>query len=164
MMRYPRSRGYQNVSAASRLKPLLLIVLVLAAAFAIFKMAGVGGINEGNFEAQRNSRLRSEVQSAVNSVNSLSRLGASSTSSVLGKIRQHVHGMEVINDLNVGMYGEVGRLYPQSVFDNIYSIIDTYDARLTSGQKVNDTLTSLSEAVNELSTMTTTLLDAAEAR
>ena len=141
-----------------------MIVLVLLAAFLIFKAAGVGGINEGNFEAQRNSRLRSEVQSAVNSVNSLSRLGASSTSSVLGKIRQYVHGMEVINDLNVGMYGEVGRLYPQSVFDNIYSIIDTYDARLTSGQKVNDTLTSLSEAVNELSTMTTTLLDAAEAR
>ena len=161
MMRYPR-QGY--VSRSSRLKPILMIVLVLLAAFLIFKAAGVGGINEGNFEAQRNSRLRSEVQSAVNSVNSLSRLGASSTSSVLGKIRQHVHGMEVINDLNVGMYGEVGRLYPQSVFDNIYSIIDTYDARLTSGQKVNDTLTSLSEAVNELSTMTTTLLDVAEAR
>lgn len=160
MMRYPR-QGYVNRS--SRLKPILMILLVLVAAFLIFKAAGVGGINEGNFEAQRNSKLRSEVQSAVSSVHSLSRLGASSTSSVLGKIRQYVHGMEVINDLNVGMYGEVGRLYPQSVFDNIYSIIDTYDARLTSGQKVNDTLNSLTEAVNELSTMTTTLLDAAEA-
>ena len=160
MMRYPR-QGYVNRS--SRLKPILMILLVLVAAFLIFKAAGVGGINEGNFEAQRNSKLRSEVQSALSSVHSLSRLGASSTSSVLGKIRQYVHGMEVINDLNVGMYGEVGRLYPQSVFDNIYSIIDTYDARLTSGQKVNDTLNSLTEAVNELSTMTTTLLDAAEA-
>ena len=116
MMRYPR-RGYTPPS--SRLKPILVIVLVLVAAFLIFKAAGVGGINEGNFEAQRNSKLRSEVQAAVSGVNSLSRLGASSTSSMLGKIRQYVHGMEVINDLNVGMYGKVGRLYPQSVFDSI---------------------------------------------
>lgn len=41
------------------------------------------------------------------------------------------------------MFGEVGRLYEQSVFDNIYNIIDTYDAKLSSGQKVNDSLTSL---------------------
>lgn len=159
MMRYPR-RGYTPPS--SRLKPILIIVLVLVAAFLIFKAAGVGGINEGNFEAQRNSKLRSEVQAAVSGVNSLSRLGASSTSSMLGKIRQYVHGMEVINDLNVGMYGEVGRLYPQSVFDGIYSIIEEYDAKLSSGQKVNDSLTALSEAVNELSTMTTTLLTGLE--
>lgn len=160
MMRYPRQ---SYVPRSSRLKPILVIVLVLLAAFLIFKAAGVGGINEGNFEAQRNSKLRSEVQSAVSSVNSLSRLGASSTSSMLGKIRQYVHGMEVINDLNVGMYGEVGRLYPQSVFDRIYSIIEEYDARLSSGQKVNDALTSLSEAINELSTMTNTLLNGIEA-
>lgn len=159
MMRYPR-RGYTPPS--SRLKPILIIVLVLVAAFLIFKAAGVGGINEGNFEAQRNSKLRSEVQAAVSGVNSLSRLGASSTSSMLGKIRQYVHGMEVINDLNVGMYGEVGRLYPQSVFDSIYSIIEEYDAKLSSGQKVNDSLTALSEAVNQLSAMTTTLLTGLE--
>ena len=160
MMRYPR-QGYG--SRASRLKPILIIVLVLVAAFLIFKAAGVGGINEGNFEAQRNSKLRSEVQSAVSGVNSLSRLGASSTSSMLGKIRQYVHGMEVINDLNVGMYGEVGRLYPQSVFDSIYSIIEEYDAKLTSGQKVNDSLTALSEALNQLSEMTNSLLNGLEA-
>jgi len=160
MMRYPRQ---SYAPRSSRLKPILVILLVLLAAFLIFKAAGVGGINEGNFEAQRNSKLRSEVQSAVSCVNSLSRLGASSTSSMLGKIRQYVHGMEVINDLNVGMYGEVGRLYPQSVFDQVYSIIEEYDARLSSGQKVNDALTSLSEAINELSDMTNTLLNGIEA-
>ncbi len=146
----------------NRMKPVLIIVLILVAAFLIFKAAGVGGINEGNFETQRNNELRSEAQAAVNSVNSLSRLGATSTSSTLGRIRQHVHGIEVINDLNVGMYGEVGRLYPQSVFDNLYSIIDTYDAKLISGQKVNDSLTALSEAVNELYDMTMAILDRVE--
>ena len=162
MMRYSRSRSYNVTSRSDRLKPILVIILVLLAAFLIFKATGVGGINEGNFEAQRNSKLRSEVQAAQNCVNSLSRLGASSTSSMLGRIRQHVHGMEVINDLNVGMYGEVGRLYPQMVFDNVYSIIEEYDAKLTSGQKVSDTLTSLSAAITELGTMTTTLLDGME--
>lgn len=164
MTRYTRSRGgYSAVMRSHRYRPILVILLVLLAAFLIFKLSGVGGISEGNFEAQRNTRLRSEVQHAVSSVNSLSRLGASSTSAMLGRIRQYVHGVEVLNDLNVGMYGEIGRLYQQSVFDSIYAIIEEYDARLASGQKVNDTLTSLSEAVTQLSDMTYQLLDGATA-
>ena len=156
MMRY--SRGYQRPSVFSRLKPLLLIVLVLAAAFVIFKATGIGGINEGNFEAQRNSELRSEMQNAMSNVNALSRLGSSSTAGMLGRVRQYVHGVEVINDLNVGMYGEVGRLYPQSVFTNIYSIIEEYEAKLSSGQKVSDVLSRLSEAVNDLNNRTYVIL------
>ncbi len=157
MMRY--SKGYSSApSAASRLKPIILIVLVLVAAFLIFKVSGVGGINEGNFETQRNSELRSEVQNAVSSVNSLSRLGSSTTAGMLGRVRQYVHGVEVINDLNVGMYGEIGRLYPASVFSDIYSIIEEYEAKLSSGQKVSDSLTALSEAINDLNSRTYAIL------
>ena len=159
MMRYTRGNSYRSVARSNRYKPILIILLVLLAAFLLFKFTGVGGLNEANFENQRNAKLRSEVQHAVSSVNSLSRLGASSTSSMLGRIRQYVHGDEVINDLNVSMYGEVGRLYEQSVFESIYSIIEEYDAKLTSGQKVNDSLNTLSEAVNQLSDQTTALLD-----
>lgn len=161
MTRYNRTRGYNAVMRSNRYKPILIIVLVLIAAFLIFKVAGVGGLNEANFEAQRNAKLRSEVQHAMNNVNSLSRLGASSSSAALGHIRQYVHGVEVINDLNVGMYGEIGRLYSQTVFDGIYAVIDEYNARLASGQKVSDTLTVLSDAINELSVLTTTLIDGA---
>ena len=85
MTRYMRSRGYHSVMRSHRYRPILIILLVLLAAFLIFKVAGVGGINESNYEAQRNTRLRSEVQHAVSSVNSLSRLGASSTSAMLGR-------------------------------------------------------------------------------
>ena len=49
------------------------------------------------------------------------------------------------------------------MFDNIYTIIEAYDAKLASGQQVSDTLTSLSEAINQLSDMTTVLLDGEEA-
>ena len=155
-MRY--SKGYSSASPSSRLKPLFWIVLILVAAVVIFKLAGVGGISQGNFEIQRNSELRSEVQGAIASVNSLSRLGASTTSGMLGRVRQYVHGVEVINDLNVGMYGEIGRLYPQTVFDNIYAIIEEYEAKLSSGQKVSDSLTALSEAVNDLNARTYVVL------
>lgn len=159
MMRYTRSRGgYSMASNSRRFMPILLIVLVLVAAFLIFKLAGVGGINEGNFEQQRNNQLRSEVQHAVSSVNSLSRLGSSTTAGMLGRIRQHIHGVEILNELNVGMYGEVGRLYSQSTFDNLYAIIEEYEAKLSSGQKVSDTLNALSSAVNQLSTDTYAIL------
>ena len=156
MTRY--NRGYSNVMRSNRYRPILVILLVILAAFLLFKFVGVGGINGGNFESQRNAKLRSEMQHAMSNTNSLSRLGATSTSGVLGKIRQYVHGIEVLNDLNVSMYGEVGRLYAQSEFDNIYSIIEVYDAKLVSGQKVNDSLTSLTEAIEQLSLLTNTVL------
>ncbi|MBR2925879.1 MAG: hypothetical protein IKC28_12755 [Clostridia bacterium] len=155
-----RQKGYryQNTRSSNPLIPILLIVGILLVAFLIFRMSGVGGLNETNFTNQRNAKLRSEVQYALAATNKLSRLGASSTTIELSKIRQYVHGVELINELNVSMYGEVGRLYSQSVFDNIYTILDTYDAKLASGQKVNDSLNSLTEAINNLSNMTNGIL------
>ena len=158
MMRYQRS-SYQNVMRSNRYRPILVIVLVLVAAFLILRFAGVGGLDSAGFEAQRNAKIRSEMQHALSSVNNLSRLGATSTSSVLARVRQYVHGIEVVNDLNVSMYGEVGRLYDVSVFDNLYAIIDNYDSCLASGQKVNDALSKLTDAINQLNTLTNAVLN-----
>ncbi len=164
MMRYSRSRKYNTVMQSNRYRPVLVILLVLLAAFLIFKVAGIGGMDEGNFAEQRNSKLRSEMQQAVTCVNSLSPQGGSSTSGILGKVRQYVHGMEVINDLNVSVYGEVGRLFEQSTFDSIYSIIESYEAKLSSGQAVNTSLNDLREAIAALSERTYALLNAAEGK
>ncbi|MFR5854040.1 MAG: hypothetical protein ACLUE8_06750 [Lachnospiraceae bacterium] len=57
------------------------------------------------------------------------------------------------------MYGEVGRLYDVSTFDNIYAIIDNYDSCLASGQKVNDALSKLTDAINQLNTLTNAVLN-----
>lgn len=149
---------YQNTRSASPLIPILIIIGILLAAFFIFRASGVGGLNESNFTNQRNAKLRGEVQYAMAATNKLSRLGASSTTIELARIRQYVHGVELINELNVSMYGEVGRLYAQSVFDNIYAILDTYDAKLASGQKVNDSLNALTEAINDLNNRTNGVL------
>ena len=154
MYRYSGGSRYRNVMRSHRYQPIIILVLIIAAVFVILKLAGVGSLNESNYEQQRDQRLNSEAQSAVDQVNNLSRLGATSTSSTLGKIRQYVHGVEVLNNLNVSMYGEVGRLYPQSVFDNIYTIITQYDTNLSTGSKVNESLNLLSEAVTDLQAQT----------
>lgn len=155
-----KKQGYQfkNTRSASPWLPILIVVGVLAAALLLFRFSGVGGVDQNNFASQRNAKLRSEVQLASAAANRLSRLGASSTTIELARIRQYVHGVELINDLNVSMYGEVGRLYSQSVFDNLYSILDTYDAKLASGQKVNDSLNALAEAIADLTTRTNGVL------
>lgn len=159
MRRYTRNtRGYNTSTHSGRLRPILIILLVLLAAFLLLRFTGVGGLNEANFENQRNAKLRSEVQHAVSQVNTLKPDGSSDSASILGRVRQYVHGVEVVNDLNVSMYGEVGRLYEQSVFDNIYSIIAKYDAMLSSGQKTTESLNNLREAINALSDKTTALL------
>jgi len=158
LYRYNSQTRFNSVMRSNRYRPILVILIIIVAAFVLLKLVGVGGLNESNFENQRNAKLRSEIQHAVSQTNTLSRLGATTTSNVLGKIRQYVHGIEIINDLNVSMYGEVGRLYQQSIFDNIYTIIDSYDAKLSSGQKVSDSLTSLTDSIDELSALTTAII------
>lgn len=154
---------YKRSSRLSPLVPILIVIAIVVAIFLVIRFTGVGALNETNFTNQRNAKLRSEMQFAVATTNKLSRLGASSTTVELARIRQYVHGIELLNDLNVSVYGEFGRLYPASTFENIYSILDTYDAKLASGQKVNDSLNSLTEAINNLNLMTNNLLGFEEA-
>ncbi len=156
MYRYRSPNRFNYVMKSNRFRPLLILAVLGLAVFLIIKLAGGGGLNEANFENHRNAKIRSEMQHAVSQTNSLSRLGASSTSGALGRIRQYIHGVEVVNDLNVSMYGEVGRLYQQSYFDQIYTVIDAFDAKLSSGQKVNDSLAALTEAITLLNDYTNT--------
>jgi hypothetical protein len=162
MYRYSGNSRYRSVMRSHRWQPVVAIFVLIVAVIIVLKLVGVGSLDEGNYERQRNARLRSEAQNAVTQVNTLSRLGATSTSNTLGKIRQYVHGVEVINTLNISMYGEVGRLYQQSVFDNIYGIIDQYELNLSTGQKVNESLALLSEAITELNAFTLELIGAAQ--
>jgi len=159
MYRYSNNSRYRNVMRSHRYQPILILIIIIIAVVVILKMVGVGSLDEGNYERQRNARLRSEMQNAVTHVNTLSRLGATTTSNSLGKIRQYVHGVEVLNELNISMYGEVGRLYQQTVFDTIYNTIDLYDSNLSTGSKVNETLTSLTEAVDALNTLTLVIIN-----
>ena len=158
MHRYPNNKRFTYVMKSNRIWPPIIIVALLAIAFLVYYFVGRGGLDEANFENHRNARLRNETQYALSQTNSLSRLGATSTAGALGRIRQYVHGVEVINELNVSMYGEVGRLYRPELFDDIYRVIDEYEAKLSTGQKVNETLAALAEAIERLNVATTTVL------
>lgn len=155
--RYPKN--YYKPSKKNNLLPILIVIGVIVLAFLVLRSAGVGGLSNSDYETIRNKTIRSEMQSASSAVNSLSRLGATSTSSVLSRVRQHVHGIEVINELNVSMYGEVGRLYQSSTFLNIYTIIDNYEVCLATGQKVNDPLNQLTVAIGDLERQTNIILN-----
>ncbi len=162
MQRYSGNGRYRAVVRSRRYQPIIVILILIAIVVLVLKLAGVGSLDTGNYERQRNARLNKEVQDAVAQVNSLSRLGATSTSSILGKIRQYVHGVEVLNNLNVSMYGEVGRLYKQALFDSIYGIITQYETNLSTGQKINESLNLLSEAITGLQAQTQVLIGAAQ--
>ncbi|MBE5778867.1 MAG: hypothetical protein E7331_05985 [Clostridiales bacterium] len=158
MMRSPVKYN-RSQNSFKRFVPILVIIGLVLLAFLIMRSTGIGGLSNANFETQRNRVIRSEMQAASSAVNSLSRLGATSTSSVLSRVRQHVHGIEVINELSVSMYGEVGRLYPAVTFEEIYGIIDSYEVCLATGQKVNEPLNRLTEAVGNLETTTNRILN-----
>lgn len=48
---------------SNRYRPILVILIVVAAAFILLRLIGVGGLNEANFETQRTSPL--QIQHAI---------------------------------------------------------------------------------------------------
>ncbi|HNX62060.1 MAG TPA: hypothetical protein PKN45_05390, partial [Candidatus Limiplasma sp.] len=61
MYRYNNQSRFNNVMRSNRYRPILVILVIVAAAFLLLKLVGVGGLNETNFENQRNAKLRSEM-------------------------------------------------------------------------------------------------------
>ncbi|MFH1880332.1 MAG: hypothetical protein ABIK64_06025, partial [Bacillota bacterium] len=71
MYRYSSNSRYRSVMRSHRYQPILVIAVLIVAVIVILKLAGVGSLDEGNYERQRNARLRSEAQNAVTQVNTL---------------------------------------------------------------------------------------------
>ena len=158
MYRYSGPSRFNHVMRSKRYRPILLILVVVAIFAAVFLLGNKVGFDSSAFTTQRNALLRGEIQHATIQTNQLSRLGGSSTAGTLGRVRAYIHGVETVNDMNIGMFGESGRLYEQSEFDLIYAIIEEYDTKLQSGLKTNDSLTALTEAVTAMSEKTYSII------
>ena len=137
-------------SRADRVKVIVIILLAVA-------LLGVG-IAGGQAIAFRNdaeelmvSRALTECSNAVNQVNTLSRSGGSDTAGALGKIRANVNAVDVLSGLCQTLYGHP--LAPQSVFTELYAIIDSYSAKLKNGTATIDELTRLGDALSGLQTL-----------
>ena len=129
----------------------LLLLLVLAVI-----VLGILGGNAMRFEGKEQTlyreRMRNEAGQAISQVNNLSRTGGSTTTNLLGKLRQHVYAMQTMQQMHVALRGNSHQAVDASLFDTIYTVIDTFDARLQTGQQTKEPQTQLLTLLTELST------------
>lgn len=143
------ARGVEH-SRADRVRSILIILLVVA-------LAGVGTAGgqaiafRGEAKKMLQARALTECNDAVSQVNTLSRSGGSDTPELLGKIRANVHAVEVLSSMNVSFYGR--ELAPAVNFTELYSIIDSYSAKLKNGSATIEELTNLSDRLTALQTL-----------
>ena len=91
-----------------------------------------------------------EANQALSQYNSLSRTGGSSTSSVLAKIRQHVYALKSLEEMNDTLNGIASRRVDATVFSQIFSILDTFEVKLQTGQSSTEQQAQLLEFLNYL--------------
>lgn len=134
----------------------LLLLLVLAVV-----VLGILGGNAMRFEAKEQTlyreHMRSEAGQAISQVNNLSRTGGSTTTNLLGKLRQHVYAMQTMQEMHVALRGNSQQTVEPSLFDTIYTVIDTFDARLQTGQQTKEPQTQLLTLLRELETKVSTI-------
>jgi hypothetical protein len=130
-----------------------VLSIVLVIAVVILAILGGNAMRfEGKEQALYRERMRSEAGSAITQVNNLSRTGGSTTTNLLGKLRQHVYAMQTLQQIHVGLRGNGQQILDASVFDSIYTVIDTFDQKLQTGQQTKEPQTQLLTLLTDLKT------------
>ena len=129
----------------------IIIIILLAVALLGVGIAGGQAIAfRSDAEELLVARALTECSDAVNQVNTLSRSGGSDTAGALGKIRANINAVDVLSGMRQTLYGHA--LAPQSLFAELYSIIDSYSAKLRNGTSTIEELTNLGDALTRLQT------------
>jgi hypothetical protein len=130
-----------------------VLSIVLVIAVVILAILGGNAMRfEGKEQALYRERMRSEAGSAITQVNNLSRTGGSTTTNLLGKLRQHIYAMQTLQQIHVGLRGNGQQILDASVFDSIYTVIDTFDQKLQTGQQTKEPQTQLLTLLTDLKT------------
>ena len=152
---YRYSQQMRNSMAGGQLRQQLGKVLMLVLAVAVVVLMILGG-RAMSFEQREQSlfrdHMRSEANQALTLVNSLSRTGGSTTTNMLGKIRQHVYAMESLQAVHATLRGKSAQIVEADAFTAIYTIIDTFDAKLQTGQQTKEPLAQLLAQLTDLNT------------
>ena len=152
---YRYSQQMRAHTGGQRVRQQLSKVLLLLLVAAIVVLAILGG-NAMSFAAKEQTqfkeRMRSEVNLAITQVNNLSRTGGSTTTNLLGKLRQHVYAIETLQEVHLALRGNGQRVVDDGLFDSIYAVIDTFDAKLQTGQQTKEPQTQLLTFLTELNT------------
>lgn len=102
------------------------------------------GFSEGTFV----NRMLTECDDALTLANNLSRTGAVDSYATLGRIRADVHAVNTINEIHNTIAGSY--YIEPYVFNNLFSIIDSYNNNLKLG---NVTMQNQTDLVNGLSSL-----------
>ena len=152
MYRYsPHMRGGDGSSSQLRRRVQSIFTMLLLVA--VIALAIFGG-NAMRYQSSAHElfvqKIQTECGNALQLCNTLSRTAGSGSSSTLGKIRQHIYGMQTINDLNVGLEGASGWMVEESVFSNLYTLLDNYETKLVTGMTTGDSQTQLLQTLTSL--------------
>lgn len=154
MYRAKTGKNAQRRPLSPRVRLVIWLLIVALATGGVYFLARRGTMPEDTYQKQVASRLQYEIQRAVSQGKNLTSTGSSNSADVLGRIRAHVHAMEALNEINLSLYGEAGRLYEQATFDSFYAIVDDYSVKLQTGAKISVPLSQLMEQLAYLQEIT----------
>lgn len=139
-------------STAPRLRERIRNILLMVLLAACIALAIFGG-KAMSFQAETNTtfihRLQTECNNAVILTGTLSRTAGANSAATLGRIRSHIYAMDTINQLHVGLNGAY--LLDNETFSNMYTLLDGYSDKLTTGTQTGELQSSLTAALTELS-------------
>ncbi len=126
---------------------LLTIALIISIAT---RFVGGGTFTMDGFEENINTMMKAEMRQAISAAEELNRSASTGTSNTLSRVRQHVHGLQVLNSMSILVHGQSGRVIPQQDLDNTQSVINSFNGQLQTGQTIGQVLSKLMEALNIL--------------
>ena len=129
----------------------VLLILMVIAVIVLGILVGSAISFKNKEQSLFRDHMRNQAQLAITQVNSLSRTGGSNTTNLLGKLRQHVYAMQLLQQMHVSLRGKDQQVVSDDVFDTIYTVIDTFDARLQTGQQTKEPQTQLLTLLTDLS-------------
>ena len=151
------SGGFGGIAAARNGLPgwALVILVVLAVALVASLAFGVPAMTyRGQSEGTFINRMLPECDDALALANTLRRTGAVDSYAALGRIRASIHAVGTINEVHNTIAGSY--FVQPYVFNELFSIIDSYNNNLKLG---NATMQNQTDLVNGLSSLRDMLAD-----
>lgn len=158
--RYTSREEGTQYSGAPRLRERIRNILLIFLTIACILLAIFGGRAMSLQTESRTTlihRMQTESSEALSMTSSLSRTAGASSSATLGRIRSRVYAVDVINQLQAGLTGTGGYLVSSDVFTDIYTLLDDYSDKLTTGTQTGEIQSALTTALTSLVNLTTGL-------
>ncbi|MDO5143381.1 MAG: hypothetical protein Q4E72_02055 [bacterium] len=141
-------RGGEPKRAMPRLSGLLCIALVIA--LGVTLSICLPGLNyRDEVRDQFIANLQTECDTAMTNARYLSRNASSGSNEQLAVIRSSIRTMEVINDTYSKLENGT-MLVDQTLFNNLYTVIQNYFNRLNTGMNTADYLTDMTLQLESL--------------